>query len=175
MKKIILTMFIAFGLCNSIKAQVQQVEWEILSLGAIFPTYEYATVGAILATEVRFNFLDGRISPGMQLSLSGFDTKKRDPYTNSIYRYLKHFTSLQGSCDYNFRPRNKVSFFTGLGLRFVGFSSDDWEDDFWISLPVRVGCEFYKRVRVSVEYVPMKYGLGHFSTRLGYVIGGRNK
>jgi hypothetical protein len=175
MKKYIILFFIvALEMNNNVNAQVQLVEGEIFG-GTLFPTVEKTNIGAILGTEIRLNLANGKISPGMQLSVSGFEVKILDTYDNSIDHYGRRFLSFKGLCDYNFCPQSKIMPFVGLGIGFFGVTGDDWSNDFFVSIPVRVGCEFYKFLRLSLDYTPLKYDLSHFSLRLGFVIGGRNK
>ena len=173
-------MLIAFGLYSSIKAQVQQVEWEILSAGVVFPTKDAQTLGIIFGTEVRFNLYDGKISPGMEFSFSGYyrEYTAYDELTGYRQKYTDvntGFLSFQGLCDYNFKPRNKVSPFAGMGLGFIASTYGDEPNGFIIAPSFRVGCEFYKFLRTTLDYRIMKYGFNFFSLRLGFVIGGRNK
>ena len=174
-------MLVALGLCNNINAQVQQVEWEILSLGTIIPTKDAApTLGIILGTEVRFNLYDGKISSGIEISFGGYfrEYEVYVPYYDDWHKYTDvktNFLSFQGLCDYNFNPRNKISPFAGVGLGLVASGYDDGPDGVTIAPSIRIGCEFYKFLRTTLDYRIMKYGFNFFSLRLGFVIGGRNK
>lgn len=183
MKKIILILLITCGLSSNINAQVQQVEWEILSLGTIIPTKDAQGLGMILGTEVRFNLYDGKISTGMEFALSAYH-RQYEVYVHEfddVYNWYKFtdvrtaFLSFYGVCDYNFKPRNKIVPFAGVGLGFVASAYDDAPDGFFISPSLRIGCEFYKFLRTTLDYKIMKYGFNYFSLRLGFVIGGRNK
>jgi hypothetical protein len=178
MKKLISILFITC--CSNINAQVQQVEWEILSPGIIIPTKDAQYPGFILGTEVRFNLYYGKISTGMEFSLSGYHREYEVYNADVDYRYKftdvkTTFLSFQGVCDYNFKPRNKIVPFAGFGLGFVASAYDDAPDGFTISPSLRAGCEFYKFLRTTLDYRIMKYGFNYFSLRLGFVIGGRNK
>ncbi|MDR3226456.1 MAG: hypothetical protein LBT56_02150 [Prevotellaceae bacterium] len=180
MKKIIILFFIvAFGMNNNVNAQVQQIEWEILSAGTIIPTKDAQSLGIILGTEVRFNLYDGKISTGMEFSLGGYHREYSvysEYYGNVKFTDVQtSFLSFQGICDYNFKPRNKIVPFAGFGVGFVASAYDDHQDGFFISPSLRVGCEFYKFLRATLDYRIMKYGFNYFSLRLGFVIGGRNK
>ncbi|MDR1984601.1 MAG: hypothetical protein LBQ28_07250 [Prevotellaceae bacterium] len=180
MKKIFLILLtVYFGFSTNINAQVQQVEWEILYGGVVIPTKDVGSLGITLGTEVRFNLYDGKISTGMEFSLSGFYREYNvfnDYYGNIEYTNVgTHFLSFQGLCDYNFKPRNKIVPFAGFGLGFVASTYDDNPDGFFISPSIRVGCEFYKFLRTTLDFRLMKYGFNYFSLRLGFVIGGRNK
>jgi hypothetical protein len=176
--------FVSFNFChvlrnNNVNAQVQQVEWEILSAGTIIPTKDAQSLGIILGTEVRFNLYDGKISTGMEFSLSGYyrNYNLYDEF-GTKYEYNSvgtSFLSFQGICDYNFNPRNKIVPFVGFGVGLVASAYDDCQDGFFISPSLRVGCEFYKFLRTTLDYRIMKYGFNYFSLRLGFVIGGKNK
>ncbi|MDR1553556.1 MAG: hypothetical protein LBS69_08870 [Prevotellaceae bacterium] len=180
MKKIISILFITCWLSSNANAQVQQIEWEILSCGIIMPTKDAQYPGPILGTEVRFNLYDGKISTGVEFSLSGY-FREYEIYNAEVDYRSKYsdvgtaFLSFQGVCDYNFKPRNKIVPFAGFGLGFVASTYDDAPNGFTISPSIRVGCEFYKFLRTTLDYRVMKYGFNYFSLRLGFVIGGRNK
>ncbi|MDR2127405.1 MAG: hypothetical protein LBP63_11345 [Prevotellaceae bacterium] len=179
MKKILL-LLCAIYFSHSINAQVQQIEWEILSGGTIIPTKDAQALGIIVGTEVRFNLYDGKISTGMEFSLSGYNREytEIDPFSGDNYKYTDvrtSFLSFQGLCDYNFKPRNKIVPFAGFGLGFVASAYDDAPNGFTISPSLRVGCEFYKFLRTTLDFRIMKYGFNYFSLRLGFVIGGKNK
>jgi hypothetical protein len=180
MKKIISILVITCGISSSINAQVQQIEWEILSVGTIIPTKDAQNLGLILSTEVRFNLYDGKISTGMEFSLSGY-FREYEVYNAEVdYRHKytdvrTSFLSFQGVCDYNFKPRNKIVPFAGFGLGFVASAYDDAPDGFTISPSLRAGCEFYKFLRTTLDYRIIKSVFNYFSLRLGFVIGGRNK
>jgi hypothetical protein len=180
MKKIIILTIIVLGLCNSINAQVQPVEWEIISAGTVLPTKDAQTLGIIFATEVRFNLDNGKISSGMELSVGGYPRKytaidEITGYSRDYRDVGTGFLSFQGLCDYNFNPRRKIMPFAGVGLGLVASRYDDNADGLAFVPSVRIGCEFYKFFRTTLDYRIMKYGFNYFSLRLGFVIGGRNK
>lgn len=179
MKKIILTL-IASAFCLSINAQVQLLEWELQSAGVVFPTKDAQGLGVIAGTEVRLNLCDGKISPGLEVSAS-FYNREYDVYNDFgdiIERRTGIFTinlTIQGVCDYNFKPLSKVSPFAGIGVGLIAYGYRDVPDGVTIMPSLRVGCEFYKFLRATLDFRMMKYGLNYFALRLGFVIGGRNK
>ena len=87
--------------------------------------------------------------------------------------------------DYNYRLKERVSIFTGIG---VGLAAIDYEYPQWISdntyeqrylfsrsavVTPRVGVEFFKRLRLTVEYRLMRKDYSYFGVNLGFSIGGR--
>ncbi|MDR2815673.1 MAG: hypothetical protein LBB62_03095 [Proteiniphilum sp.] len=149
-----------------------QIEWEILSVGIPYgiQANEMGVVrssdrGYTVASEVRFNFMEKKLSAGAQLSLTGWD--RLSPDGRSQHTPF----AILATGDYNFTDVvPKVVPFAGMG---VGCSFlEAWpQNRQHFAIAPRVGAEFFRRIRLTGEYQYLGNGNNFFNIKLGFVIG----
>lgn len=190
MKRILLLMmFISLGiLCdakNITRSKSHNSEFEF-AIGGItgHKNDQGATsrIGLQLLLEYRYNIPESNLSLGTQCSLGYFN---RIDYSINRISKISNKGSMLTYLDYNYRPKERVSIFTGIG---VGLAAIDYEYPQWISdntyeqeylfsrsavVTPRVGVEFFKRLRLTMEYRLMRKNYSYFGVNFGFAIGGR--
>jgi hypothetical protein len=179
MKKIVLLLSFIFVISNSF---AQSVEWEIINVGLPFGFQADEAGNAIsvqdkgfsLGTEIRYNYLEKRLSSGFQFSFTGWNRRTPD----SDYELHQNPFMFLAVTDYNFLELNpkKIMPFAGIGLgyslvRSWSYIEPDTDFKFHFACSPRVGIEFFKRIRLTAEYQYIGNKNNFFNVNLGFVIG----
>ena len=173
-------------LVSRVQANAQSrygIELEIGAQGALGSkvTYQKVNPGFGLFVEGRLNLPDTGFDVGLQVSTSSV-VRKDDTYSYDTKLYpMVLFVS-----DYNFKMSEVVTPFIGVGLgtsdcwydylETNGFSEKPYilsVDSFHFSACSRVGVEFFKHLRLSIDYTYTGNRLSNFvKFNLGIVFGG---
>jgi hypothetical protein len=168
-----------------------RLEWEILNAGfaigvsedeyglSIKP-YEKPEMGLTMGTEVRYNMPDRKFSFGGKFVFTGWNRHDED----GDYVYHQNPKAFMVLADYNWANLlpNKITPFAGVGLGLSFNREYSWTSrepyDFpgirfrrHIAFSPRVGMEFFRRIRLTAEYMYMGYSCNFLNTRIGFVIG----
>lgn len=142
----------------------------------------YPRIGGQFLFEYRYNIPGNNLSFGTQWSIGYF---KRVDYDNDLVSRISNKGSMINYLDYNFRLKDNVSIFAGLGvgLALINYEYPEWVADdiyeqrylFTRSAVVtpRVGVELFKRLRLTIDYRLMRKDYSYFSINLGFTIGGK--
>lgn len=155
------------------------LEWEVASLGSNFLAFkksrnEKMVSGGEIATELRHNFEDGEYDMGAQIMFSSYNRDNPYPYSN----YKNQFSIFQLFMDKNINPEWKAMPFIGLGIGTTTIidSESDLDNKQMIKtlmVTPRVGMEFFRFLRATLEYHLTNYPYSHFAFRVGLIFGGR--
>lgn len=188
-KLLLMMIFICFNtICSAERRKPERThnsEFEV-AIGGISGLKNdfgaYPRIGGQILFEYRYNIPGNNLSLGTQCSLGYFN---RIDYNIDRRYKISNKGSMVTYLDYNFRLKERVSIFTGIG---VGLAAIDYEYPQWISdntyeqeylfsrsavVTPRVGVEFLKRLRLTVEYRLMRKDYSYFGVNLGFSIGGR--
>ncbi|OAV64645.1 hypothetical protein Barb6XT_02736 [Bacteroidales bacterium Barb6XT] len=176
--------FLLSSFYHDIKAQ--SVEWEIANVGFVFgiPDKGIGKVQEVpalmLGSELRLNLCEGKVSPGIQFSLSGWNRKYIPSYADRPYNRHQQAIMFIFVTDYNFTEIHpKIMPFAGAGIglsaieyKESGFEIPSHTASHLIASP-RIGVEFFNRVRLTGEYRYQGNYNNFFAVKIGYVIGGK--
>lgn len=181
MKKLLsfyLFLIMAMGAVAEDRLDVQRIEGEIRT-GMSLPLGGYhggcAKGNALLGAELRYNFKQSPWDCG--ILIVELDVARRG-YGYSDSRLRTATFGILG--DYNFRQGRKINPFAGLVvgggvLEPIGsFTLNPNHHGSMVFMP-RVGCEFFRHIRLTASTTLSRKGYNTFNIALGIVIGGRPK
>lgn len=181
MKKLSFLVVLILMACNSYG---QSFEWEIINIGLPFGhqtdakgnTVGYYGKSFSLGTEVRYNYLEKRVSSGIQFSLTGWNRRSPDGLYHTYHQNPFIFLAVTDYNFYNLLP--KMVPFAGIGAGFssvYAWSMSDYsdvpDDKLHFACSPRVGVEFFKRIRLTAEYQYVGNQNNFFNIKIGFVIG----
>lgn len=125
--------------------------------------------------ELRYNFSRLPFDAGVHFGLGAFNREYRHPQAHD---FDNHFKNLLLVGNYNFRRGRNVAPFVGIGAGWSHWKIDDWGPEAGMTtcdnrfcLMPRVGIEFFRVIRLSVDYKIIGHGFNNLQCSLGIVFG----
>ena len=181
MKTFFISVVFILITCNSFG---QNIYWEILQGGLTFgfpkdiegnvvskDWTRKPTTRFIVGSEIRTNFMENRLSPGIQFTFSEW---KRFSPIGSYAKQQFSFIYL-AVCDYNFLKENRrIMPYAGVGIGLSQIVTNEigygYVRPVHFAFSPRIGIEILKRLRIAAEYKYQGNGNNFFCVKAGVVI-----